>query len=321
MYREATIVMPIYNGASTLNEVFQSLETQNDKNLVEEVIFIDDLSTDSSALLVQEYQMTSSYKTRLIKRTTPSGLATNYNEGIKQARSKYVILMHQDIVLCDRDSFSKVIAPVQKDENVTATYPTLLHPYDVWKTYDFWQRCLFSRFVNTRIKLLSGKFDCFRRSQLIGNIGLFDSDTYRTAGEDGDIKKRIDQSGTLMVESGVEVIHVHCRDAHFPLSSWVKKESQLAEAQGVLLRKYGFSGIKETALSFFRQALLVGLLAPYLRYVSILLILVYVFTYTKRMYLEADSLKILALPFVNFYLLFVALVFSVRGFITQHQRI
>ncbi|MBU3978370.1 glycosyltransferase [Patescibacteria group bacterium] len=249
-----TIIIPVYNNFTTIQEVFDSLEKQNHKELIEEIIIIDDNSNDNTRNLIEKYQNESSFKTKLIIHTKSNGLAANYNEGIELSKTDYFILMHADIVLIGYNSFSKMLEPLLKNEDVIASYPIILHPYSVWKDYNFWQKCLFSRFVGKRLKMITGKFDCFNKKLLLNRIGLFNETTYRTAGEDSDIKIRINKIGKLKVfSSGIEIIHLHNKDFNFSLKKLIKKEAQLAEAQGAVLRKYGILNTKGFILSFFRE--------------------------------------------------------------------
>jgi len=314
-----TIVMPVYNGSSTLRQVFDGLEMQHDKQLVKEIIIIDDVSKDDSSKQIAGYAKSSSYKVIPIYHTESSGLAGGYNEGTKSATTDYVITMHQDIVLTDRDSFSKMVTPLLEDKRVWATYPVLLHPHEVWKQYPFWQKCMFSRLVDKKSPMLTGKFDCFSR-KLLESENFFDNKTYRTAGEDSDLKIKMSRRGLKSIDPNVEVIHLQSIEKSFGLKKFIKKEAQYAEAQGVVLRKHGIHDIKGVILSFFRQILLVGLLIPFVNFFAAILIIVYAFMYTKLVYEEEyRDPRIVLVPFINIYLLFVALFVSVRGFIRGRQ--
>lgn len=318
MKKPITIVMPVYNGATTLPQVFDGLERQADKRLVERIIIINDNSSDNSQRLIAEYAGVSSYKVTQIDHTASAGLAGGYNEGARLATTDYVLLMHQDIVLTRPDSFATVIEPF-RDPQVVATYPILLHPYDVWKEYSFWQKCLFSRLVDKQTAMLTGKFDAFSKA-FLEEVGYFDNKTFRTAGEDSDLKVKIRRRGLLTVNHGVEVIHLQYAEQDFGLKKFIKKEAQYAEAQGVMLRKYGVHDVKGVILSFFRQILLIGLLIPFVNILFALLIVIYSIIYTKLVYQKAwRNPRIIAVPFINIYLLFVATYISTKGFVRGRQ--
>lgn len=313
-----TVVMPVYNGATTLNQVFEGLERATDKELVDQIIIINDHSSDNSQEIIASYAKRSPYNVRLINHGTSQGLAAGYNEGSRLAKTDFVLLMHQDIVLTRDDSFTAVLQPFA-DKAVVATYPVLLHPYEVWKEYSFWQKCLFSRLVDKKTAVLTGKFDAFSKA-FLEEVGYFDNKTYRTAGEDSDLKIKIRQRGLKTVNHGVEVVHLQYAEKDFSLKKFIKKEAQYAEAQGVVLRKYGVHDVRGVALSFFRQILLVGLLIPFVNIFFALLIIAYAFAYTKLVYeKEWRDIRILTVPFINIYLLFVAFYVSLRGFARGRQ--
>lgn len=316
--KKFTIVMPVHNGATTLPQVFDSLEDQHNKQLANQFIIINDHSSDDSQAVIEAYARRSSFRVHVVNHTVSQGLAAGYNEGIAAAKTDYVLLMHQDIVLPEEHSFVRILEPFDTP-GVVASYPVLLHPYEVWRSYSFWQKCLFSRFVDKRIPMLTGKFDCFAKS-FLHQAGYFDHQTYRTAGEDSDLKIKIRRNNFQAMNSGVEVIHLQYAEKDFGLRKFIKKEAQLAEAQGVILRKYGIHDLKGVILSFFRQILLIGLLIPYVRWFAAALIVIYLITYTKLVYLhEFKNPRIILVPFVNFFLLFVALFASLRGFLRGRQ--
>lgn len=313
-----TVIMPVYNGATTLRQVFDGLEAQQDKRQVDRLIIINDKSSDNSRSLIEDYAKVSSYKVQMIDHTSSQGLAAGYNEGARLAKTGYILLMHQDIVLTRPDSFSAALRPFEQ-KGVVATYPVLLHPYEVWKEYGFWQKCLFSRLVNKRTAMLTGKFDAFSKA-FLKEVGYFDNKTYRTAGEDSDLKIKIRQRSLKTINHGVEVIHLQYAEKDFGLKKFIKKEAQYAEAQGVVLRKYGFHDVKGVILSFFRQILLVGMLVPYINLLFGLLIVAYAFAYTKLVYIEDwHDPRIITVPFINIFLLFVAAYASARGFARGRQ--
>lgn len=318
----ASLIISVHNGESTLPDVFHSLESQREKELLKRVIIIDDCSTDGSARIIDEFKSRSPYEIVCIKHEQPHGLAANYNEGIRLGDTGFVILMHQDIVLLDPDSLLKITSPLVSDETAIAACPVIIHPADVWDTYGFWQKCLFSRFVGKKISRLDGKFDCYRKRNLIETVGYFDEETFTTAGEDGDMRARLRMAGARIAEAQVDVVHVHQVGRDFGLRQLIRKEAQLQEANGAILRKYGFRNQVDFLQTYFRQLLVLGLLLPGIRYFAIVLIAAYSFFYTRQMYeKEYRDKRILFLPAVNALLLLVDLVMSAKGYLTGKQRI
>jgi glycosyltransferase involved in cell wall biosynthesis len=316
----AAIIMPINNGTTTLKEVIDSLERQKNKEIIEEIIFLDDGSNDNSSNLIAEYQKVSSYKTKLVMHAKAIGLAATYNEGVALSKSDFFITMHQDIVLQDDDSFKKITEPFLKNEKVVAAYPTLLHPYVIWENYNFWQKVLFSRHVDTRFPKFAGKFDCIKKID-----GLrYDEKTFYTAGEDFDFENKCKSFG-LVESASLGVTHIHSRDKNFSFKRLEKKEMQLAECYGVNFKRYFFkTSIKDIVLLVARPLILVGLFINFffINVLSFFALLLFVFFYTKLVYLKCyKDPRIVLLPFVNFISLTLYSIYFIKGFIWGMQRI
>lgn len=313
-----SIIIPLCNGESTILQTIKSLLDQD--SAFDEVIIINDGSSDKSEAIVLEYiKRKKIKKCRLITHKKSIGLAATYNEGIKLADSELVVILHQDVVLF-KNSLKTLTQPFEtNDSNIVASYHRVLHPIEIWQKYNFWQKAFFSRLVGKDYYGMDGKFDCFRKKDL-AKIGFFDSKTFRTAGEDGDLIHRLQAIGQL-VKTEAKIIHLHKNDHSFGLRNIVYKQAQYSEAQGALLRKGVIRTPKQFARSFFREILLITLLIPYIQYLSLILILLYSFLYTGKVFkVEYKNYRILVLPFLNIFLLLVSFYYSLRGFISGKQR-
>ena len=315
-----SVIIPVYNGATTIEATIRSILFQ--KGLLDELIIIDDGSLDNSKTIIQKTlrRFGRTVACRVISHNKPMGLAGSYNDGILKSRSELVVTLHQDI-LVKKDALKVLLTPFDtNNQTIVATYHIVDHPFAVWQKYNFWQRCLFSRLMGRKYSGLDGKFDCFRRRALI-KVGLFDNQTYRRAGEDGDIINRLKKIGRL-VPTKAEVIHLHSRDRNFTLKQYIHKQAQYSEAQGVLARHYIPTSILEFLRAFFRELLVLGLFLPYIRVLAFAVLIVYAFIYTKNVFVYSwRDWRIVILPFVNMALCFVSIIFSLRGFISGHQKI
>lgn len=316
-----SIIMPVHNGASTLKDVFCSLEAQNDKALVDEIIFIDDGSKDDSLRCLQEYAEWSRFKNRIIIHEKAIGLSATYNEGIDACQSELFVLMHQDIILPDPMSFSKVIRPLCDQSDVVAACPVLVTPEYVWAKYNFWMKCMFSRQIGRKSSVLSGKFDCVRKSHL-----RFNSSVYRTGGEDGDFYFQLEQTGRI-VSSHLEVIHIHNMQPSFSVIDVLRKEAQFGEIYGVQLRRQLFLLVRSGRWTSFasptlliRPLLLASTCIPFLRWFGWLGILLFIFFYTKAVFLNCyTNWRILFLPAVTFAGMVLQSLYLIKGFVLGKQ--
>ena len=88
-----SIVVPIYNVETYLNECLDSLYKLNIPNM--EIILIDDGSTDNSYSIAKEYSEKYPEKTLLIQKEN-GGLSSVRNLGIKKASKKYIAFIDSD---------------------------------------------------------------------------------------------------------------------------------------------------------------------------------------------------------------------------------
>ena len=101
-----SVLIPVYNGAKYLPKAIQSLQAQTYKNF--EVIFIDDLSTDTSAEIIQNVSQTDS-RFKYIKREYKGGNAVKgIVYGLPYCQGDYFFFMSQDDFI-DDDMFEKAI--------------------------------------------------------------------------------------------------------------------------------------------------------------------------------------------------------------------
>jgi glycosyltransferase involved in cell wall biosynthesis len=303
-----SVLMPVHNGETTLKQTLESLLVQTKE--FDELVIVDDGSADGSIGRVKEI-LAGKVDFELIENGKQRGLAAAYNRGIKSAKGDIIVTLHQDIVL-KKDALEKLVEPF-RDEDVVAATHLVSHPLEIWNKYNFWQKVFFARLAGKDFRGIDGKFDAFRRSALEA-VGYFDEKHFRTAGEDGDILYKLKKIGRI-AQTEAKIIHIHRNDPDFGWREIVRKQAQYSEAQGALLARGRIRNPRAFARSFFREILLAALLVPYLRIFSAILILTYSFLYTKKVYQkEWRDKRIVVLPFLNIFLLFVSLIFFLKGF-------
>jgi len=309
-----SIIIPVYNGETTIAKTLESLVKQTTKP--DEIITINDGSVDNSLEILNKKNSNLEY--RIINHEKSWGLAKTYNEGIRNSTGELIITMHQDVILME-DSLEKLIGPFF-DENVIATAHIVMHPMNIWMKYNFWQKCFFSRLAGKEFSGIDGKFDCFRKKAL-QKVGLFNEKIFHSAGEDGDIVFRLKKIGKI-VQSKATIIHLHKISDNFSFWDIILKQKQYSEAQGVLLRLGRINTFKGFFKSFFREILIISLFIPFFNIFSLFLIILYSFLYTKKVYLtQFNDKRIFLLPILNIHILFVSLFYSIKGFIKKKQTI
>jgi GT2 family glycosyltransferase len=310
-----SIILPVYNGESTLAETLESLFAQSVE--FDELIAINDASADRSEEILKKF-LTGKERCRSISHEKNMGLARSYNEGIRLSGGDLVITMHQDVILRP-DALKELVAPFS-DGRVVAAGHRSIFPYPIWEKFSFWQKCYFARFAGKEIFGINGQFDCFQKEAL-QKAGLFDEIRFRSAGEDADIVYKLSKLGKI-AETKAKLLHLQNSSADFGPKDIIWKQKQHSEARGALLALGRIRGPKYFVKVFFREIMLLALLVPYLNIVSLILMIIYSFRYTGPVYSrEFGDKRIIILPFFNIYLLFVSFAYSFRGFVYGKQKI
>ena len=221
-----TILIPAHNSKSTIRQTLDSVKLLNE-NLIEEIIYIDDNSTDGSLDFVRNYTKHLIFKFKIILNKNPQGLSKNYNYGIKNSSSRYLITMHQDIEVTDFKTLEKILDIFNTDSKIALVYSDVIHPEYLYEKYNFWMKVNFARIIGrTTYGFSGGKFDCMDLQKI--NI-LFKDDTFTHSGEDLSFKFNLYQSDLLSASSNIPVIHNHSFDANYSFLNYLKKENQMNE--------------------------------------------------------------------------------------------
>ncbi len=88
-----SIITPCYNSSKYIDKTIESVINQTYQNW--ELIIIDDCSIDNSVMIIKEYCKKDS-RIKLLKLDRNVGPALARNEGIKQAKGKYIAFLDSD---------------------------------------------------------------------------------------------------------------------------------------------------------------------------------------------------------------------------------
>jgi len=314
-----TILIPAKNSYSTIKETLDSVEMLN-KDLIAEILYIDDASIDGSFEYAKRLVSESEINYKFHQNKVSQGLAKNYNWGIKETKSRYFLTLHQDMEITDTKSLEKTLQVFQKFKNCALVTSDIVHPEELYFKYNFWMKVQFSRIIGRRNDGFSGgKFDCYDLSKI--DI-LFDAECFKTSGEDVAFSFKLQDKDLISAPSGVLIIHNHNLDPNYSLRNYLFKESQMNETYGVLFRKFGFkkNKIKSVILMFHRPILLILLFNPLTKYIGLVLVLFYIFYYSKKVFItEYKDLRIILVPFVNLYLIFLGSFWIISGYVRGKQ--
>lgn len=90
---KVSVLLPVYNGGSTLSQAIESILCQDLSEF--ELLIIDDCSTDNSADVIRQYAQQDA-RIKPIFHNVNIGLAKTLNEGLNLVKSDYVARMDQD---------------------------------------------------------------------------------------------------------------------------------------------------------------------------------------------------------------------------------
>lgn len=199
---DVTIIIPTYNP---------------DKEILKKI---------EKSILEQDFQG----KIKVIK-VSGMGLADSLNYGIKKSKTNIVVSLHQDCVPSSKNWLTQLVYPLKEKNNVASVSQVEL-PKKYWEKFGYFAKI----FSVKEQKILTPAMDekgCAYKKEIIERVKFFDGKTFRTAGEDFDMYLKLKKIGNIAYPNA-KVIHYH----KHTFKNRLKKESQLAEASGVLVRKY-----------------------------------------------------------------------------------
>ena len=94
-----SIIVATFNSRESLPNLLKSLKP-TDKNLLFEVIFIDNCSTDGTIELIKEYEKTSDINIKLYSEQD-NGISDAFNKGVKYSNGKFCLIIGSDDFLVE----------------------------------------------------------------------------------------------------------------------------------------------------------------------------------------------------------------------------
>ena len=115
MSKKISVIMGIYNCASTLNEALKCIVNQTYTNW--EVIMCDDCSMDDTAEIARHYVIEYPDKFTLLKNEVNRGLNYTLNKCLERANGDYIARMDGDD-LCDTKRFMKEVEVLESNPDI-----------------------------------------------------------------------------------------------------------------------------------------------------------------------------------------------------------
>jgi len=306
-----SIVIPVYNGKDTLPEVLKKAKKQDVKGKFE-IIVIDDGKKSVK-------EIAKKYKVRYYKNKENLGLAGSMNQGIKKAKYEIIVSLHQDCIPENNKWLSRLIKPLEKNEIVATTSAVYLAKEN-WERFDFWHKVLPIQELGVTHPELDEK-GCAYKKNILEKIKGFNIENFRTSGEDRDLYKKLQKHGKV-VRCECKVIHLHTNYRE-GFTNQVKKEAQYAEGHGVNLR-LNFDAKDSFYWKIIIKYILLFILLFIPNFSLVSVILIFILSNSNLLKVIANTsfdFRLFILPFVNFLIYFIRVIFIIKGFVTKKQRI
>ena len=314
-----SVVIPVRNAATTVLYTLTSLQKQNYP--IDEIVIVDNASSDNSVALVKGFIKKSRIPIKLITRKKNKGAGASYNEGVKNTQSRIVVFIHSDCILPTSNEVKKLVEPFNEDKNIVATYSTVLFTQAVWEKYDFWEKYFFARVAGQNIAGFTTKFDSVRREVFI-RIGGVDTVNFSVGNEDGNLHDKLREVGKV-VKSEAVVSHLHFIGEGYTFRKMLAKTRGYARAYGSILRVKGLS-IHSGLVFLIKPGFAVLPFIPYFHAIGIIMLLLFSFFYTKKMFFTKSTFsdsKIFLVPFVNIFILYYETFWIVEAFLFGKNKV
>lgn len=313
-----TILISAKNSASTIKYCFDSISKLSSQYL-KEIIYIDDNSNDGSFETIKSLSQNFPIPIKVIRNKIPQGLAKNYNYGLKNCHTRFLITMHQDMEIVDIDALEKTLHVFKSNNNCALVYSKVIHPKSLLQKYNFWMKVHFSRVIERETDFSAGKFDALDLNKIDFK---FNDGVFKNSGEDAGFNIDLRRRGLEIGHSDVKVIHNHNFNQNYSFTDYIKKENQLNETYGVLVRNYGLTyfPFKNIIFMFHRLVLIAFLFIPVINIVTLIVLIYYLFKYSSKIFeIEKGNPNLIFVPLVNLIVIIFGAYYNIIGFIRGKQ--
>ncbi|MCM8774227.1 MAG: glycosyltransferase family 2 protein [Candidatus Omnitrophica bacterium] len=194
---KVSLYIPCFNAAQTIRHCLEAVLKQSYP--LEEVIVIDDGSTDETARIV------SAYPVRLIRHTHNQGLATARNTAIKNIGTEFIAALDADC-LPEADWLVQLMKRFSSPK-IAGVGGKLLESYSN-NVFDFWRAVHMRQHWEDEDRLprfLFGSNTVFRKEALLA-VGLYNEE-FKNNYEDVDICQRLKKDGWFLIYEPKAIVH------------------------------------------------------------------------------------------------------------------
>ena len=286
--KNVSFIIPNYNAQFTIGKAIESVLSQKYGGKIE-LIVIDDKSSDDSIQVISKHK-----KVRLIKNEKNLGLASSLNKAIKLSKYELICIIWCDCILENEKWLDEMVKAYDSNEKCFVS-SRLVIPIEYWVKFSFWDRVILTRDyeINLNKKQKEGRPTLFSKKSLF-EVGLYDNKTFRIAGEDTDLRWKLQNKGYKLITTKVNILHLH---GFYRLSfkeQLLNKALPLGEAIGVNFRKYGTKSFSSRYWNPISLTILyLFLILPYINIASFIIIAALALIYTIKVFKYSKDIKII----------------------------
>ncbi len=232
-----SVVIPVFNGATTIKRAVESVFTQTYSPL--ECVVVDDASTDSTAEILRSF----GDRIRPVFNETNRGTAGAYNIGSQTADGEHLLLMASDCCLTDPEYIERAVAYMSDGEigavsgqgifddlGQLGTIQRLFTAVNLLDVVESDEELFEVSFIETRCDLV--------RKKALEDIGFWFEGLYNST-EDQDISARMRLKGYRLLQDKRLKFALDFGTTEDTLFKVIKKQYKYAHGQGYIFLKYG----------------------------------------------------------------------------------
>ncbi len=124
---DLSIIIVNFNTKDFLKQCFESLKRVSKEIKEQEIIVVDNGSTDGSLEMLKKFKESENQNLKIIENKNNLGFAKAVNQGIKASLGKFILLLNSDIIV-KRGAIKKMVDFLQKHSEVGVVGGRLLNP-------------------------------------------------------------------------------------------------------------------------------------------------------------------------------------------------
>ena len=311
--QNVSFIISNYNAQNTIDKCIESVLKQKYKGKIE-IIVIDDFSKDNSLNIIKKY------KVKLIKNEKNLGLARSLNKAIKQTKYDLLCIIWCDCILVNNNWLADMVKSYNKNKK-SFIGSKLILPKEYWNEFSFYNKVVLTKDyeISLKNKQKEGRPTLFSKKVLL-EVGLYDDKTFRIAGEDTDLRWKLQNKGHKLITADASMLHLDgFKNSSFK-NHLLKKALPLAEASGVNFAKYGLKSFSNKYWNpMISTILYIFLFVPYINKMFLIIILFLILNYTLKVFKYTKDLRIIFVPLFKFLKDIITIIGFWKGFVTRKQ--